>query len=203
MKSIKSPVDAFHEVSRSRFIGYLIHIDSEDEAKTRLEEIRNRYPDATHHVYAYVLGESGEIQKASDDGEPVRTAGFPVLDVLKKNGITDALAVVVRYFGGIKLGAGGLIRAYSNTVRKLLETADFSEKHTIDYYGLEVAYDQSKAIERFLAENALSVTPQYGETVTYLFSVDACKDIDVFRTIDNLTGGRNHLEKTGSRKEYR
>ena len=104
--------DEFVE-KRSRFIGYIKHVESEKEATDFIAEIRSKHWDATHNVYAYSLREN-QVKRYSDDNEPQGTAGIPVLDVLQKNNVVDAVIVVTRYFGGVLLGAGGLVRAYSH-----------------------------------------------------------------------------------------
>ncbi len=105
--------DEFVE-KRSRFIGYIKHVETEKEATDFIAEIRSKHWDATHNVYAYSLRD-GQIKRYSDDNEPSGTAGIPVLDVLQKNNVVDAVVVVTRYFGGVLLGAGGLVRAYSHS----------------------------------------------------------------------------------------
>lgn len=105
---------------RSRFIGYAKPVRTEEEAAAFLEEIRTRHWDATHNVYAYSLRQ-GNIRRYSDDGEPQGTAGVPTLDVLQKSNVTDAIVVVTRYFGGVLLGAGGLVRAYSHAAGLALQ----------------------------------------------------------------------------------
>ena len=104
--------DEFIE-KKSKFIGYLAHVETEEEATAIINKKREEYWDASHNVYAYILRD-GQIKRYSDDGEPQGTAGIPVLDVLQKEGLTDVCVVVTRYFGGIKLGGGGLVRAYSH-----------------------------------------------------------------------------------------
>lgn len=115
----KSSFDEFTE-KRSRFIGYIKPVRTEEEATAFINELRSKHWNATHNVYAYSLRE-GNITRYSDDGEPSGTAGMPVLDVLLKNGITDVCVVVTRYFGGILLGTGGLARAYSRGARIALD----------------------------------------------------------------------------------
>lgn len=107
-------------VKKSRFIGYVKPVKTADEAVKFINEIKSKYWDATHNVYAYVLRD-GQTRRYSDDGEPQGTAGIPVLDVLLKEGITDCAVVATRYFGGIMLGAGGLVRAYSHTAKIAVE----------------------------------------------------------------------------------
>ncbi|MBQ3253267.1 MAG: YigZ family protein [Acholeplasmatales bacterium] len=110
-------------IQKSEFICRLYRVNSLEEIESILESIRKKHYDATHNCYAYILGENQEIQKCSDDGEPSKTAGAPMMDVLKKNNMTNILAIVTRYFGGILLGAGGLVRAYSSSVSECLKLA--------------------------------------------------------------------------------
>ena len=107
-------------IEKSRFITRIFRVNDIDMVNSILEEIRKKHYDATHNCYAYILGDNQEIQKCSDDGEPQKTAGFPMMDVLKKNNLTNVLVIVTRYFGGILLGAGGLVRAYSDSVAQVL-----------------------------------------------------------------------------------
>lgn len=109
---------------KSRFIADAKNVCSEDEARAFLTEIKGMYPEASHHTYAYVIGRQVPAARYSDDGEPHGTAGLPILDVLKNKEITDTIIVVTRYFGGTKLGAGGLVRAYSKSAAECMEAAD-------------------------------------------------------------------------------
>ncbi|WP_203289059.1 YigZ family protein [Metabacillus indicus] len=134
-----------HEISiqKSRFICYLTRAETEEEAQAFIQEIKKKHWDAAHNCSAYLIGEQDHIQKANDDGEPSGTAGVPILEVLKKRQLKDTVAVVTRYFGGIKLGAGGLIRAYGSSVSEALNEIGIVERkltrvmHTkIDYTWL-------------------------------------------------------------------
>lgn len=107
-------------INKSIFITNIFSVKTEDEVHTILKDIRKKYYDARHNCYAYILGDSQNIQKASDDGEPSKTAGYPMLNILKKRNMTNILAITTRYFGGIKLGAGGLIRAYGSSISEVL-----------------------------------------------------------------------------------
>lgn len=127
-------------IEKSRFIGYGKGVESEEQAQTFIQDIKKKHYDATHNVWAYCLGESMNIQRYSDDGEPSGTAGIPTLEVLKKEGITNAVLVITRYFGGIKLGAGGLVRAYTKGATLAVQSSQISKKvifvpltMTIDY----------------------------------------------------------------------
>ena len=109
---------------KSEFIGYAARVESEEQAKSFIERIRREHSDATHNCYAYLLKDSG-LSRFSDDGEPGGTAGMPMLEVIKREGVCDVCIVVTRYFGGILLGAGGLVRAYSGAARLAVEAAEF------------------------------------------------------------------------------
>ena len=110
-RTVKAPSSVELVINRSRFIGQCFPISSEEEALEKLSELRKKYWDATHNCYAYSVGQKGEIARFSDDGEPGGTAGMPMMDALRGAGVTDVLCVVTRYFGGILLGTGGLVRA--------------------------------------------------------------------------------------------
>ena len=125
MKKIQKSYENTLIITKSEFITHIYRVDSVLEAEIILDDTRKKYWDATHNCYAYIIGEGGEIQKCSDDGEPSKTAGAPMLDVLKKQGITNILAIVTRYFGGTLLGAGGLVRAYSQSVSECLKGVKF------------------------------------------------------------------------------
>lgn len=114
-KTLKSTAFDEYTVNRSRFIGYAAPCESEEEAIQFIRSIREKHRDANHNCYAYILGENAGIMRYSDDGEPSGTAGMPILEVLRKNELVNCCAVVTRYFGGILLGAGGLVRAYSHS----------------------------------------------------------------------------------------
>jgi len=122
-RSIKEPAEAEQEIKKSRFIGRLYPVSSLEEAQALLDGLKKKYADASHHCSAMVVGEMGEFTRCSDDGEPSGTAGVPMLEVLKKSGLTNLLAVVTRYFGGTLLGAGGLVRAYAGSVAEALRQA--------------------------------------------------------------------------------
>lgn len=127
------------EVKRSEFLGYAKHIASETEARAFVDAIRKKHADARHNVYAYCVKENNII-RYSDDGEPQGTAGLPVLDILRKGGITDAVIVVTRYFGGILLGTGGLVHAYSGAAKAAVEDAGLVTLVPYEEYRLTVSY---------------------------------------------------------------
>ena len=129
-------------VEKSTFIGYAKPIKSEEEAVEFINEIKKKHKDATHNVWAYTVGETMNIQRYSDDGEPQGTAGIPTLEVIKKEDLRDVVVVVTRYFGGIKLGAGGLVRAYTKGAKGGIEAAQIIEKVKYKEVGITIDYNQ-------------------------------------------------------------
>ena len=121
MNTIKDESTLTLEIDKSIFISYLKNVNDIKEAKEYIQNIKNKYPDATHHVSAYIVGKGGEYGHYDDDGEPSGTSGMPIFDCFRKNNLTNIVCVVVRYFGGIKLGAGGLVRAYSRSASENLK----------------------------------------------------------------------------------
>lgn len=141
MNTIKGEIINTIEITKSTFITYLKNIDNVEEAKKYVQYVKELHPDATHHVVAMTIGKTGEYGQANDDGEPSGTAGLPVLDVFRKNDITNFVCIVVRYFGGIKLGAGGLVRAYSKSASEALKLLPVVP--IIEYGHLELHFDYS------------------------------------------------------------
>lgn len=139
MNTIGKDVIVEQEINKSSFITYLKLVTTPLDARNYIKEIKEIHPNATHHVTAYLVGPTGEHGHANDDGEPSGTAGLPVLDVFKKNDITNFVCIVVRYFGGIKLGAGGLVRAYSSSASLALKEAGIAP--IINYETLELIFN--------------------------------------------------------------
>lgn len=166
MKVIKENITSTIIINKSTFITELIKVNSIDEIKEELLNVKTKYKDATHYCYAYILDDN---KKSSDDGEPGGTAGVPMMEVLNKHELNKILCIVTRYFGGIKLGAGGLVRAYRKSVVETLEKATFNE--LIDGYNLivEVPYNKQSEIEYILKTN---YTKKFNETVIYEIECD-------------------------------
>ena len=141
-----------HEISiqRSRFISHLKRVETETEAQEFIQTIKKQHWDATHNCSAYLIGEHDQIQKANDDGEPSGTAGVPILEVLKKRKLKDTVVVVTRYFGGIKLGAGGLIRAYGKATSEGLEAVGIVERKLSQIIHAKFDYTWLGKIEKEL-----------------------------------------------------
>jgi uncharacterized YigZ family protein len=138
------------EVKRSRFVCALARAGSEAAAQEFLRTVRRRHWNATHNCHAYVVGEGGRSQKSSDDGEPAGTAGVPMLEVLRRRGLTDTVAVVTRYYGGIQLGAGGLIRAYGSAVARALDEVGVVERRPVARVAVVADYVLAGRLENQL-----------------------------------------------------
>ncbi|AFS71409.1 YigZ family protein [Exiguobacterium antarcticum] len=194
--------NGFHEIiiQKSRFITYLARATSEKEAQGFIADLKKKHHDANHNCSAYVIGERNEIQKANDDGEPSGTAGVPMLEVLKKRNLRNTVVVVTRYFGGIKLGGGGLIRAYGTSVSEALNAVGIIERVAHDLVEVTVDYTWLGKLE-----NELRATPHIIEQIHYLDHVKIdvwVEEKDVPSFIDwmtNLTNGQAVLKKTVSR----
>ena len=144
----------------SKFYGYAFPIKSEDEAKTYLEQIKKKHPNAVHHCYAFQINPEQPYYRANDDGEPNNTAGLPIYGQIQSYNITNTLLVVVRYFGGIKLGVGGLISAYRTTAQMTLENSDIIEK-TIDvYFQLSFDYKNMNKVMQIIKRKQLTIVSQ-------------------------------------------
>ena len=144
-KTIKENVSAELVEKKSKFIANLFYIESREEAEDIIKMQKKKYYDARHNCYAFrVLGEDGIIEKSSDDGEPSGTAGAPMLNILSKMEITNVLVIVTRYFGGILLGTGGLVKAYSNSTKLALEKAEISMLEEGFVYKIEIKYSRCK-----------------------------------------------------------
>lgn len=161
------------EIEKSRFITYAKRVFSEEEAKSYLNEIKKMHPNATHHCYAFVIGANHEQQRSNDDGEPAGTAGVPMLEALRLSGIHDCIVITVRYFGGIKLGAGGLVRAYSTSVSQCLQEAPKVELCEMFEYTMSFGYEWINKIDYILqTKNAIIQSKDYDVLVTYTFALN-------------------------------
>ena len=165
MFSIEDYIENTIIIKKSKFITKLYRLNTLDDINNILNELRLKYKDATHICYAYIINSQ---EKCSDDGEPSGTAGIPILNILKKNNLTNILAVVIRYFGGIKLGAGGLSRAYSNSVNDTLKLASITELIYGYLVEFEFAYDQVKLVD-YILNNKDIISKEYNNNIIYKF----------------------------------
>ena len=172
------------EINKSRFICYLERVNNEDEAKAYIKKIKKLHPKANHHCHAFIIDQ--DLQRSNDDHEPSGTAGLPMLQVLRQNKMDYICAVVVRYFGGILLGSGGLIRAYSKSVSTTLDNAILYETITYQRYKLNIDYSFTNTVEFLLKETILE-HKDYQDIVSYQFSTT---DESLTIKINELTGGK-------------
>lgn len=177
-------------INKSRFIGYSLPINCEEEALNFVEKIKTKHKDATHNVYAYVVGENSNIQRFNDDGEPSGTAGIPVLEVIKKEDLRNIVIVVTRYFGGIKLGGGGLIRAYTRTAKIGLDAGIVIDMTPHTNLLMNIDYTLYGRIENYLMTNNYTVDEvEFEQDVSISISVETLK-LDKFKNdMINLTNG--------------
>ena len=195
MKSIEETIQHTLIIKKSEFICTLIPLNDEEKVNETIDYYKEKYKDATHNCVAYLVGTK---ERANDDGEPSGTAGLPMLNVLKKQELSNIIAIVTRYFGGIKLGAGGLTRAYSQAVADALKEANIVEKHLIDVYDVSLDYSFTKKFEHLLKVNDIDcINKDYTEQVTYRLYID---DLSFFDTIQDLTS--NRYSKEFIKKEY-
>jgi len=166
MYSIKKNSIYLYEIKKSKFYALLYKIDNEQDINKYLERAKENYKDATHYCFAYKVN---NLKKCNDDGEPSGTAGLPILEVLDKKNIDNVLCIVVRYFGGIKLGAGGLIRAYANSVKEALENNEIIELIDGLEIELETDYENKKEIEYLFKNNIKEAN--YQEKITYTLRI--------------------------------
>lgn len=159
-KTIVAPSQAVTKDKGSRFITYAYPIEQEPDVKPLLDALRKKHYDATHHCYAWRLGAQGELSRANDDGEPSSTAGKPILGQLLSNELTNILIVVVRYFGGTKLGVPGLIGAYKEAAAEVIETCEIIEKSVDALYEIEFSYFAMNDVMKVIKEVQPTVLQQ-------------------------------------------
>ena len=191
------------EEKKSVFIGHAKPVRTEEEALAFIKSKKTEYADARHNVWAYRL--RGDILvRCSDDGEPQGSAGLPVLEVLRKSGVSDAAVVVTRYFGGILLGAGGLVRAYSHTARLAVDKAGIVTYEKYTGFCLRCSYSD---YQRYLAElpkfGALIDDTQFSDCVRLCFAVKTALAESVLARIREISGGRDVPETLGERFDCR
>lgn len=186
------------EIKKSRFITYLTHVDSKKAALAYLQDIKTLHKDARHHCWAYVAASPKDsvLMGCSDDGEPKGTAGKPMMAILQGCHVGEIMAVVVRYSGGIKLGTGGLVRAYSNGIQQLLPQVETVEKRFYQQYQVHCDYAQMAQLESLLVNSVGRIVQ-----INYLQSVDAIIEIDLqqvdlfIKQLESLTQGKVRVNK--------
>ena len=178
------------EVKKSRFICHLFRVTTEDEARAHIEAVRKEHWNANHNCTAWIIGEQQANQRSSDDGEPSGTAGMPMLEVLRRRELTDTLAIVTRYFGGVMLGAGGLIRAYGGSVTEALDSIGVVERVPLSVVQTVADYETAGRLENAIRAKELELVDVAYDTDVTFELVMAPGDVDSFQTwLQELTNG--------------
>jgi len=183
-------------IQKSRFIGYVRRVETEEDAQAFIQEIKKKHYDATHNCSAYIIGENDQIQKANDDGEPGGTAGVPILEVLKRQKLKDTAVVITRYFGGIKLGAGGLIRAYGNATTRAIQATGVVKRQLMQGFTVTVDYTLIGKLENELRQsNYVLNSTDYQEKVSFFVYVKKGEEDAFKKWIVDLTNDQATIEK--------
>ena len=192
-----------YEEKRSIFISRAIRVDSEEEALEYIASIKKEHRDATHNVFAYHINK-GIIARYSDDGEPQGTSGMPTLETIRKKGVDNVCVVTTRYFGGILLGAGGLVRAYSHAASLAIEAAEIITYEPYYEYELACGYSEYQKYNSYFLDMGIIIdSTDFAENVTVRFAVKAGLAEKVEDKIVEIGNARSRLEKKGERYDYR
>lgn len=191
-----------YEDRKSIFIGEAMPVSTEEEALAFIDSVKKHYPDARHHVYAYVLRQNS-IMRFTDDREPQGTAGMPVLDAIRKSGCTDTVIVVIRYFGGTLLGTGGLVRAYSAAAIGALRAAEIITYDIYTEMKLTVSYSDYQKITAELSSSGFrSEDVKYADNVVIFGKIKKDASQSVIKKLSDLTGGRISTEILAEKFDY-
>ncbi|WDH75214.1 MULTISPECIES: YigZ family protein [Exiguobacterium] len=187
-------------IQKSKFIAHFKRVESEEEAQAFIQSIKKEHWNANHNCSAYIIGERNEHQKANDDGEPSGTAGLPMLEVLRKRHLKDTVVVVTRYFGGIKLGGGGLIRAYGGTVSEGLDVIGIVERLQMQQLTLTVDYTWIGKVEHELRQSTYLLDDiVYADLVTFHVSVPVEETDKALAWMTDITNGQGKLQTNDKR----
>jgi uncharacterized YigZ family protein len=183
-------------IERSRFIAYVNRAETEEEAQAFIADIKKKHWDANHNCSAYMIGENNLIQKANDDGEPSGTAGVPILEVLKKRDLKDTVVVVTRYFGGIKLGAGGLIRAYGKSTSEGLNATGIVERKLMRIMKTKIDYTWLGKVENEVRSSHYQLKEiHYLDAVEVEVYVEEAAKDQFFEWMTELTNGQGEIKQ--------
>jgi len=183
------------EVRKSRFIGHVARATTEEEARAVIARISKEHWNASHNCYAWSLGEHPRLQRSGDDGEPSGTAGVPMLEVLRQRDLTDTVLIVTRYFGGTKLGAGGLMRAYSSAATAVIEHVGIAERRQLARFAIIASFEDAGRLENAL--RAAGDEPDevaYSEYVAFTMTIDPARQPEFFAWVAEQTSGRATIE---------
>ncbi|MBF0580679.1 YigZ family protein [Corynebacterium sp. ED61] len=189
------------EIKRSRFIGFVARTADEGEARSFIDAIASRYPDARHHCTAFIVhvDEAQPIERSSDDGEPAGTAGQPMLEVLRGSGLLDVTVVVVRYFGGVKLGTGGLVRAYQDATKEVLAQVTRVSHEPVDLFRVSVPHADAGRFEADIrAEDVQVVNVDYAAQAEFTLGVPAGDGPPLESVVAKISGGNVDIHEAGS-----
>ena len=167
-------------INKSKFICELLYINNQDEIDSKLKDIKHKYKGATHYCYAYIYDNN---KRFNDDGEPGGTAGMPILNVLENNNLNHVLCVVIRYFGGTKLGAGGLVRAYTKSVTSCLENTKIIDKKECQLIKITFSYDKVKIIDKIINKNIL--LKEFENSITYTIAISKDEVKNTLKLLEN------------------
>ncbi len=194
--TVAGPSSGEIEEKKSRFIAHLIPCESEEAASAFIERMRKEYWDARHNCYAYIIGERGELLKCSDDGEPQKTAGQPILSVLQGAGLTNVCCVVTRYFGGTLLGTGGLVRAYTDSAKVAVTAGILVKKQPGAVLKIETDYTDLGKIQYILASDEIeTLSTDYAEGVTVSIEIELSKVDELTKKLIDATSARARISK--------
>jgi uncharacterized YigZ family protein len=191
MKTISREAESAIEIKRSRFIGRSFKCSAPEEALAAVKRVRETWRDATHHCWAYRLGVTGDQARYDNSGEPQGTAGPPILDVLKHNDLTNTLVVVTRYYGGTKLGAGGLVRAYGEAAKQAIEASGVTAMRLVREIRAPVPYASLAPLEAYLGHEGFEIASKdFGELVVLVLRVPAEREVDFRAFYTGLVAGK-------------
>jgi len=191
MKTISREAESAIEIKRSRFIGQSFKCATPEDALAAVKRVREAWRDATHHCWAYRVGTAGEQARYDNSGEPQGTAGPPILDVLKHNDLTNTLVVVTRYYGGTKLGAGGLVRAYREAAKKAVEASGVTELRLVREIRAPIPYPSLAPLEAFLVREGIEIaSKEFGELVILVLQVPVDREPDFRAFYTGLVSGK-------------
>ncbi|BAU96459.1 hypothetical protein N24_2197 [Corynebacterium suranareeae] len=188
------------EIKRSKFLTYITRVQDEEQAREFIHSIKDLYPDARHHCSAFIFHVDGsnDVERSSDDGEPSGTAGKPMLEALRGSGMKDIAAVVVRYFGGIKLGTGGLVNAYTNAVTELLPQVLQTTRSIREIFTINLPHSDAGRIEANLRGMGVIITDtEYGAEVTYTLALLPGERVAVESQLSSMMGTEIDLKESG------
>lgn len=195
-RTIKGEAVSEQVIDRSRFICHMTTVNTKEEADSYIASIRQKYKDATHNVPAFIVGNKMEMKWQSDDSEPQGTAGAPMLEVLSREGITNVVAVVTRYFGGIKLGTGGLVRAYQSSVKLALQNSVICDATEVVEISVRVDYNTYQKIEKLKSDIFEITDREFTDTVLLRLTALIENKAELLSFITNMSNGKAIVENT-------